>query len=217
MWIINLMGIQIWVQLIILCNICSKLCELGLFFLTLRKPKHRYTSMRASLSCYKIPDTYWKTTTIWGRPFISLSLSLSLSLSVLICPPLSADPKCPADVDFNSSDMDIKTITSALKFYLRWVKQMIWLSSIMTFFFIWFNVCLCTVHLHMFFFSRSLCEPLMTYSLHRELILAASMTANASSQTHKPTFPSLLTDRPLCLDVVSISYVGLSSSTQALL
>lgn len=48
------------------------------------------------------------------------------------------DPKCPADVDFNSSDMDIKTITSALKFYLR-----------------------------------CLCEPLMTYSLHRELILAA--------------------------------------------
>uniref|UniRef100_A0A672RBK8 Oligophrenin 1 n=1 Tax=Sinocyclocheilus grahami TaxID=75366 RepID=A0A672RBK8_SINGR len=48
------------------------------------------------------------------------------------------DPKCPADVDFNSTDMDIKTITSALKFYLR-----------------------------------SLSEPLMTYSLHGELILAA--------------------------------------------
>lgn len=48
------------------------------------------------------------------------------------------DSKCPADVDFNSSDMDIKTITSALKFYLR-----------------------------------SLSEPLMTYSLHGELILAA--------------------------------------------
>uniref|UniRef100_A0A8C1PXL1 Oligophrenin 1 n=1 Tax=Cyprinus carpio TaxID=7962 RepID=A0A8C1PXL1_CYPCA len=65
-------------------------------------------------------------------------LSLSLSLSVFICPPLSVDPKCPADVDFNSTDMDIKTITSALKFYLR-----------------------------------SLSEPLMTYSLHGELILAA--------------------------------------------
>ncbi|XP_043095606.1 oligophrenin-1 isoform X3 [Puntigrus tetrazona] len=48
------------------------------------------------------------------------------------------DQKCPADVDFNSNDMDIKTITSALKFYLR-----------------------------------SLSEPLMTYSLHGELILAA--------------------------------------------
>uniref|UniRef100_A0A671LIV3 Oligophrenin-1-like n=1 Tax=Sinocyclocheilus anshuiensis TaxID=1608454 RepID=A0A671LIV3_9TELE len=48
------------------------------------------------------------------------------------------DPKCPADVDFNSTDMDIKTITSALKFYLR-----------------------------------SLSEPLMTYNLHGELILAA--------------------------------------------
>ncbi|XP_051748892.1 oligophrenin-1 isoform X2 [Ctenopharyngodon idella] len=48
------------------------------------------------------------------------------------------DPNCPADVDFNSTDMDIKTITSALKFYLR-----------------------------------SLSEPLMTYSLHGELILAA--------------------------------------------
>ncbi len=47
---------------------------------------------------------------------------LSLSSSS-ICPPLSVDPKCPADVDFNSTDMDIKTITSALKFYLRWVKH----------------------------------------------------------------------------------------------
>ncbi|XP_067294688.1 oligophrenin-1 [Pseudorasbora parva] len=48
------------------------------------------------------------------------------------------DSKCPADVDFNTIDMDIKTITSAMKFYLR-----------------------------------SLNEPLMTYSLHGELILAA--------------------------------------------
>ncbi|XP_032701470.1 oligophrenin-1 isoform X2 [Lontra canadensis] len=29
------------------------------------------------------------------------------------------DPKCPGDVDFHSSDWDIKTITSSLKFYLR--------------------------------------------------------------------------------------------------
>ncbi|KAG7274140.1 hypothetical protein CRUP_011475, partial [Coryphaenoides rupestris] len=29
------------------------------------------------------------------------------------------DPVCPGDVDFNGSDWDIKTITSALKFYLR--------------------------------------------------------------------------------------------------
>ncbi|XP_051961365.1 oligophrenin-1 isoform X2 [Xyrauchen texanus] len=48
------------------------------------------------------------------------------------------DPKCPGDIDFSCNDLDIKTITSALKFYLR-----------------------------------SLSEPLMTYSLHRELILAA--------------------------------------------
>ncbi|XP_062393060.1 oligophrenin-1 isoform X2 [Sardina pilchardus] len=48
------------------------------------------------------------------------------------------DSKCPGDVDFGSSDWDIKTVTSAMKFYLR-----------------------------------SLSEPLMTYGLHRELILAA--------------------------------------------
>ncbi|XP_035289174.1 oligophrenin-1 [Anguilla anguilla] len=48
------------------------------------------------------------------------------------------DPKCPGDVDFHTSDCDIKTITSSMKFYLR-----------------------------------SLSEPLMTYKLHRELILAA--------------------------------------------
>uniref|UniRef100_A0A8C2HEF6 Oligophrenin 1 n=1 Tax=Cyprinus carpio TaxID=7962 RepID=A0A8C2HEF6_CYPCA len=69
---------------------------------------------------------------------LAIYLSLCFSLSVFICPPLSVDPKCPADVDLNSPDMDIKTITSALKFYLR-----------------------------------SLSEPLMTYSLHGELILAA--------------------------------------------
>nr|XP_023867790.1 oligophrenin-1 isoform X2 [Salvelinus alpinus] len=48
------------------------------------------------------------------------------------------DQKCPGDVDFHSSDWDIKTITSAMKFYLR-----------------------------------SLTEPLMTYGLNRDLILAA--------------------------------------------
>lgn len=31
------------------------------------------------------------------------------------------DPTNPGDVDFASSDWDIKTITSALKFYLRYV------------------------------------------------------------------------------------------------
>lgn len=31
------------------------------------------------------------------------------------------DPANPGDVDFHSSDWDIKTITSALKFYLRCV------------------------------------------------------------------------------------------------
>ncbi|XP_043913040.1 oligophrenin-1 isoform X2 [Protopterus annectens] len=48
------------------------------------------------------------------------------------------DPKCPGDVDLQNSDWDIKTITSALKFYLR-----------------------------------NLSEPLMTYKLHGDLILAA--------------------------------------------
>uniref|UniRef100_A0AAY4BLN9 Oligophrenin 1 n=1 Tax=Denticeps clupeoides TaxID=299321 RepID=A0AAY4BLN9_9TELE len=52
------------------------------------------------------------------------------------------DPKCPGDVDFSSGDWDSKTITSALKFYLR-------------------------TH------SCILIHPLMTYSLHRDLILAA--------------------------------------------
>ncbi|XP_027241518.1 oligophrenin-1 isoform X3 [Cricetulus griseus] len=33
----------------------------------------------------------------------------------------SPDPKCPGDVDFHNSDWDIKTITSSLKFYLRYV------------------------------------------------------------------------------------------------
>uniref|UniRef100_A0A8D3BTZ3 Oligophrenin-1 n=1 Tax=Scophthalmus maximus TaxID=52904 RepID=A0A8D3BTZ3_SCOMX len=47
-------------------------------------------------------------------------------------------PTNPGDVDLHSSDWDIKTITSALKFYLR-----------------------------------SLSEPLMTYSLHRDLMCAA--------------------------------------------
>jgi hypothetical protein len=36
-------------------------------------------------------------------------------------PPLPVDQKCPGDVDFHSSDWDIKTITSAMKFYLRCV------------------------------------------------------------------------------------------------
>lgn len=32
-----------------------------------------------------------------------------------------ADPANPGDVDFHSADWDVKTITSALKFYLRCV------------------------------------------------------------------------------------------------
>uniref|UniRef100_A0A8D0ABU8 Oligophrenin-1 n=1 Tax=Sander lucioperca TaxID=283035 RepID=A0A8D0ABU8_SANLU len=48
------------------------------------------------------------------------------------------DPTNPGDVDLHSNDWDDKTITSALKFYLR-----------------------------------SLSEPLMTYSLHRDLVCAA--------------------------------------------
>lgn len=39
---------------------------------------------------------------------------------------------------------------------------------------IWFNV-VCVLNIYICF-SRSLSEPLMTYSLHEELILAASMT-----------------------------------------
>uniref|UniRef100_A0AAR2JJH5 Rho-GAP domain-containing protein n=1 Tax=Pygocentrus nattereri TaxID=42514 RepID=A0AAR2JJH5_PYGNA len=63
---------------------------------------------------------------------------LTVCPSVCPCVRLSVDPKCPGDVDLNSSEWDIKTITSAMKFYLR-----------------------------------SLSEPLMTYTLHRELISAA--------------------------------------------
>ncbi|KFR12887.1 Oligophrenin-1, partial [Opisthocomus hoazin] len=47
-------------------------------------------------------------------------------------------PKCPGDVDLQSGDWDIKTITSSLKFYLR-----------------------------------TLPDPVMTYKLHKELVLAA--------------------------------------------
>ncbi|XP_029956906.1 oligophrenin-1 [Salarias fasciatus] len=48
------------------------------------------------------------------------------------------DPSNPGDVDLHSIDWDVKTVTSALKFYLR-----------------------------------SLSEPLMTHSLHRDLMCAA--------------------------------------------
>ena len=34
---------------------------------------------------------------------------------------LPIDPTCPGDVDFQNNDWDIKTITSAMKFYLRCV------------------------------------------------------------------------------------------------
>lgn len=107
----------------------------------------------------------------------AIYLSLSVSLFVFICPPLSVDPKCPADVDLNSTDMDIKTITSALKFYLRWVKHT-WFYDVQKELF--FKSVYCTFAC----FSRSLSEPLMTYSLHGELILAASMTANTHTVTH---------------------------------
>ncbi|NP_001079992.1 oligophrenin 1 L homeolog [Xenopus laevis] len=48
------------------------------------------------------------------------------------------DSKCPGNVDLQSSEWDIKTVTSSLKFYLR-----------------------------------NLSEPVMTYKLHRDLVLAA--------------------------------------------
>uniref|UniRef100_A0A663LKL8 Oligophrenin 1 n=1 Tax=Athene cunicularia TaxID=194338 RepID=A0A663LKL8_ATHCN len=59
----------------------------------------------------------------------------ALFQSHFVLPP---DPKCPGDVDLQSGDWDIKTITSSLKFYLR-----------------------------------NLSEPVMTYKLHKELVLAA--------------------------------------------
>lgn len=40
-----------------------------------------------------------------------------LTLNIFILLP---DPKCPGDVDLQSGDWDIKTITSSLKFYLRY-------------------------------------------------------------------------------------------------
>ncbi|XP_057676835.1 oligophrenin-1-like isoform X1 [Corythoichthys intestinalis] len=66
------------------------------------------------------------------------------------------DPANPGDVDLHSGDWDIKTITSAMKFYLR-----------------------------------SLSEPLMTYDLHGDLMLAAksdsldSRLSEIHSLTHK--------------------------------
>uniref|UniRef100_A0A8C7LFA3 Oligophrenin 1 n=1 Tax=Oncorhynchus kisutch TaxID=8019 RepID=A0A8C7LFA3_ONCKI len=49
------------------------------------------------------------------------SLFLFFYCSIIYLSPLPVDQKCPGDVDFHSSDWDIKTITSAMKFYLRCV------------------------------------------------------------------------------------------------
>uniref|UniRef100_A0A669E1B5 Oligophrenin 1 n=1 Tax=Oreochromis niloticus TaxID=8128 RepID=A0A669E1B5_ORENI len=68
--------------------------------------------------------------------FNYVSLSNKGSMSLFSCSFI--DPANPGDVDLHSSDWDVKTVTSALKFYLR-----------------------------------SLSEPLMTYSLHRDLMCAA--------------------------------------------
>ena len=43
-----------------------------------------------------------------------------LLVFLLLFSPLLADQSCPGDVDFQNSDWDIKTITSAMKFYLRY-------------------------------------------------------------------------------------------------
>uniref|UniRef100_A0A8C2HDI2 Oligophrenin 1 n=1 Tax=Cyprinus carpio TaxID=7962 RepID=A0A8C2HDI2_CYPCA len=56
----------------------------------------------------------------------AIYLSLCFSLSVFICPPLSVDPKCPADVDLNSPDMDIKTITKNLDYRLGAVHSLVY-------------------------------------------------------------------------------------------
>ncbi|MEE6527702.1 hypothetical protein FKM82_029274, partial [Ascaphus truei] len=36
------------------------------------------------------------------------------------------DPKCPGNVDLQSSDTDIKTVTSSLKFYLRYLRYKVY-------------------------------------------------------------------------------------------
>uniref|UniRef100_A0A7N8XMZ4 Oligophrenin 1 n=1 Tax=Mastacembelus armatus TaxID=205130 RepID=A0A7N8XMZ4_9TELE len=73
----------------------------------------------------------------FGSEHYNIPTALNIfCLFVLICS--SIDPTNPGNVDLCSSNWDAKTITSALKFYLR-----------------------------------SLSEPLMTYSLHRELMCAA--------------------------------------------
>nr|XP_009935579.1 PREDICTED: oligophrenin-1 [Opisthocomus hoazin] len=75
-----------------------------------------------------------------GKPSESCLSLGGLRGSLLACSGLRGcgDPKCPGDVDLQSGDWDIKTITSSLKFYLR-----------------------------------TLPDPVMTYKLHKELVLAA--------------------------------------------
>ncbi|XP_013927642.1 PREDICTED: oligophrenin-1 [Thamnophis sirtalis] len=72
------------------------------------------------------------------------------------------DPKCPGDVDFQSNDWDIKTITSSLKFYLR-----------------------------------NLSEPVMTYKLHKELVLAARGSSKSSFKEFPPACSLSLLPFPL--------------------
>ncbi|MBN3318738.1 OPHN1 protein, partial [Atractosteus spatula] len=79
------------------------------------------------------------------------------------------DPKCPGDVDFHNSDWDIKTITSSMKFYLR-ISSAFQLGDVDFHNSDWD---IKTITSSMKFYLRSLSEPLMTYKLNRELILAA--------------------------------------------
>ncbi|KAM4620037.1 oligophrenin-1 [Polymixia lowei] len=90
------------------------------------------------------------------------------------------DPTCPGDVDFHGSDWDIKTITSAMKFYLR-----------------------------------SLSEPLMTYSLHGDLILAAKSDSldQRLSEIHSLTYKLPEKNREM-LDMLIQHLVNVCSHSQ---
>lgn len=168
-------------------NICSVLCELC------EETKAQIYVHESGLELLQKSLTHTEQQQPSEEGRLSLFFS-HLSPSVFICPPLSVDSKCPADVDFNSSDMDIKTITSALKFYLRWVKPTGFHFVINMFIWLMFLFCVLITH-RSYYFYRSLSEPLMTYSLHGELILAASMAGKAYSQTHKLTCTTLKTGR----------------------
>lgn len=120
MWKINFLTHNSESSLLWRVNICSELCELPKFFYADETKAEIYVH-ESVLELLQNPWHILNNSN--NRLKKAIYLSLCFPLSVFICPPLSVDPKCPADVDLNSPDMDIKTITSALKFYLRWVKH----------------------------------------------------------------------------------------------